>query len=214
MKSLIIGATGATGKDLVDTLLNDPDYTSVAVFVRRPTGLSHPKLQEIITDFDHLEAVQGLINGDVWFSCLGTTMKAAGSAKKQWQIDYGIPMKFAAMAKNNGIPCAVILSSYGANAASSNFYLKMKGTLDDVILKTGFEKTIIFRPGMLQRKNSDRFFERLLNASLKLLNRMGIAKKYRPMPTDVLAGKMAVAPKRFSESVRIVQLDEIFGSPG
>ena len=53
MKALIIGATGATGKDLVQILLNDPDYTAVIIFVRRSSAIIHPKLTEIITDFDN-----------------------------------------------------------------------------------------------------------------------------------------------------------------
>jgi N-acetyl-gamma-glutamylphosphate reductase len=54
MKALIIGATGVTGKDLVDILLNDSDYKEVVIFVRRHTGMDHPKLEEILTDFGQL----------------------------------------------------------------------------------------------------------------------------------------------------------------
>ena len=61
MKALIIGATGATGKDLVEILLQDPGYTAVVIFVRRPGGWTHPKLSEIITDFDKPEAVSALV---------------------------------------------------------------------------------------------------------------------------------------------------------
>ena len=43
MKALVIGATGATGKDLVQILLQDPEYTQVTIFVRRSTGNAHPK---------------------------------------------------------------------------------------------------------------------------------------------------------------------------
>jgi len=103
MKALIIGATGATGKDLVNTLLQDDFYSEVVVFVRRPTGIVHLKLKEVITDFDNLEAVTFLINGDVLFSCLGTTLKTAGSKEKQWHIDYEIPLQFATFAKQNGV---------------------------------------------------------------------------------------------------------------
>ena len=70
MKALIIGATGATGKDLVNVLLQDPAYTEVVLFVRRSSGMAHPKLSEVLTDFGKLEAVSGHIKGDVWFSCL------------------------------------------------------------------------------------------------------------------------------------------------
>ena len=94
MKALIIGATGATGKDLVNVLLKDADYSQVVTFVRRPTGLVHPKLTEIQTDFDKPEIVSEQIKGDVWFNCLGTTLKMAGSKNKQWHIDYEIPLQF------------------------------------------------------------------------------------------------------------------------
>ena len=85
MKALIIGATGATGQDLVSVLLQDPHYTEVVTFVRRSSGRSHPKLSEIITDFDHLEKVADSIRGDVWFSCLGTTRSAAAAGHCYWQ---------------------------------------------------------------------------------------------------------------------------------
>ncbi|HKG06790.1 MAG TPA: NAD(P)H-binding protein, partial [Pedobacter sp.] len=111
MKALIIGATGATGKDLVDKLLADPDYTEVAVFVRRPTGVVDKQLTEIQTDFDNLEQVSGQISGDVLFICFGTTLKAAGSSAKQRHIDYDIPLKFAQLAKRNAVNRVVLLSA-------------------------------------------------------------------------------------------------------
>ncbi len=86
MKALIIGATGATGKDLVQLLLQDPDYTEVVIFVRNTTGIRHPKLTEVLTDFGKLENVSESIKGDVWFSLLGTTLKNAGSKERQWQM--------------------------------------------------------------------------------------------------------------------------------
>src|SRR5688572_1056645 len=103
MKALIIGATGATGKDLVDILLQDKQYAEVVIFVRRTTGISHPKLKEVLTNFDELENVSAHINGDVLFSCFGTTLKAAGSKEAQWHIDYEIPLQFAEIAKLNGV---------------------------------------------------------------------------------------------------------------
>jgi N-acetyl-gamma-glutamylphosphate reductase len=82
MKALLIGATGATGKDLLQVLLNDANYNEVVIFVRRSSGIVHAKLTEIITGFDNIETLSAHINGDVWFSCLGTTLKAAGSKDK------------------------------------------------------------------------------------------------------------------------------------
>ncbi|MEO6547781.1 MAG: NAD(P)H-binding protein [Ferruginibacter sp.] len=92
MKAIIIGATGATGKDLANVLLQDPFYSEVVIFVRHSSGIAHSKLKVIITDFDKLEDVAEFINGDVLFSCLGTTKKVAGTKEKQWHIDYEIPL--------------------------------------------------------------------------------------------------------------------------
>ncbi|RYD32943.1 MAG: NAD-dependent epimerase/dehydratase family protein [Verrucomicrobiaceae bacterium] len=210
MKALVIGATGATGKDLVQVLLQDPDYTEVTALVRRPGGLKHPKYTEIITDFDKLGDVADSITGDVWFSCLGTTLKAAGSKEKQWRIDHDIPLNFAGIAKRNGVPKAVLVSAYGASATSRVFYSRLKGTLDDAIARLGFDSCVIFRPGFLLRKNTDRLGERLTAHGLKFMNRLGVLRKFRPLPTSTLAEKLAEAPKKDASGTRIIQLDEIF----
>lgn len=210
MKALIIGATGATGKDLVSVLLKDPAYTRVVIFVRRPGNIHHPKLEEVITDFDKLEAMAASITGDVWFSCLGTTLKSAGSKEKQWQIDYEIPLKFAEIARRNGVPKAVLLSAYGASSASRVFYSKMKGRLEEEISGLGFPTCILFRPGLLLRKDTDRAGERISAGVLKFLNALGLIRKFRPLPTAVLAEKLAKAPKVLTGGKQVLELDKIF----
>jgi uncharacterized protein YbjT (DUF2867 family) len=211
MKALLIGATGATGKDLVNVLLHDTRYTSIVSFVRRTIGVVHPKLLEIITNFDNLEAVAEHIRGDVWFSCLGTTLKTAGSKVKQWQIDYEIPLKFAQLAKQNGVQAAVLLSSYGANPTSSTFYSQMKGKLEDAIGSLAFKQYIIFRPGLLLREDTDRTGERIASVVLNFLNSIGLLHKFKPMPTSILAEKLAKAPGKLAAGKHVVELEKIFG---
>jgi uncharacterized protein YbjT (DUF2867 family) len=209
MKALMIGATGATGKDLMNVLLQDPDYSEVVIFVRRPSGTVHTKLKEILTDFDKPEEVSEYINGDVLFSCLGTTLKAAGSKDKQWQIDYEIPSKFAEVARTNGVAKIVLLSAYGASATSKVFYSRVKGKLEDKLSSLAFAQYIIFRPGLLLRKNTDRIGERLTSGLLKFLNGLGILRKFRPLPTAILADKLALAPKVLTAGKHVLELDKI-----
>lgn len=211
MKALIIGATGATGKDLVNTLLSDQDYTAVVIFVRRASGMAHPKLLEILTDFDQREAVAEHIKGDVLFSCLGTTLKAAGSKDKQWHIDYEIPSKFAEIARRNGVAKIVLLSAYGASATSRVFYSRMKGKLEEKIASLAFDQFIIFRPGLLLRKHTDRLGERVTASLLKFLNGLGLIRKFRPLPTSTLAEKLAKAPKVLPAGKHVIELEKIFG---
>lgn len=211
MKALIIGATGATGKDLVNVLLQDRDYTEVVIFVRRAGGITHPKLSEVGTDFDKLAEVATRIAGDVLFSCLGTTLKAAGSKEKQWHIDYEIPLQFAEIARKNGVSKMVLLSAYGASANSRVFYSAMKGKLEEATSALAFDPYIIFRPGLLLRKDTNRLGERISAGLLKALNSVGLIRKFKPMPTAVLAEKMAKAPKVFTSGKHVVELDRIFG---
>lgn len=210
MKALVIGATGATGKDLVHSLLQDSRYTEIVTYVRRASGLSNSKLTEIVTDFDHLEDVSQYIDGDVFFSCLGTTLKAAGSKDKQRHIDYEIPLQFAKIARTNGVTKTVLLSAYGASASSNIFYSKLKGELEDGIADMGFDQYLIFRPGLLLRKNTDRPTENIMAGVLNFFNSLGLFRKFRPLPTAILAEKLAKAPYTFSAGKHIIELSNIF----
>lgn len=210
MKALVIGATGSTGKFLVDQLLKDNDYTSVVTFVRKPSGKEHFKLTEHIVNFDEIESFKDQIIGDVLFSCLGTTLKAAGSKEKQWKIDFDIPAAFALAAKQNEVKSFVLVSSYGASAKSNIFYSKMKGKLEDYIAERNFWQYIIFRPGPLVREDTDRLGEKISVKLFNFLNAIGILANFKPLETQILAAKLVKAPKILSEGTTIIELKEIF----
>ena len=210
MKALIIGATGATGKDLLSQLLADDTYSQVHCFVRKPLTLTHPKLHTHVVDFETPEAWADLLRGDVAFSCLGTTLAVAGSKEAQWRVDYDYQYNFAEHCCNNGVPTFVLVSAAGAKAQSKLFYNRMKGQLEDAVKELEFPRLLIFQPSVLIRSNSDRSGENFTVKAFKFLNKLGILKRYRPMPTSVLAEKMrkevAIAPKGIHTSA----LDEIF----
>ena len=120
MNAIIIGATGATGKDLVDLLLQDSVFDAIHVFVRRPLTISDPMVKTHIVDFEQIDNWKSEIQGDVLFSCLGTTLRAAGSQEAQWKVDYDYQFNFAKAARENGVPTLVLMSSMGANPQSSS----------------------------------------------------------------------------------------------
>ncbi|MDR6845968.1 NAD(P)H-binding protein [Flavobacterium granuli] len=210
MKALVIGATGSTGQFLVDELLKNSDYSTVTIFVRRATGKKHPKLIEQIIDFSNIENYKNLIVGDVIFSCLGTTLKTAGSKENQKKIDFDIPVAFARLGKENGVSSFVLLSAYGASAKSKVFYSQIKGELEEKIAEFNFDQYIIFKPGLLLRAGTDRFGEKIMGHILQLFNSIGLMKKFKPLPTSVLAEKLAIAPKILPKGSTIIELDEIF----
>lgn len=210
MKALVIGATGSTGKFLTEQLLEDNNYTSVITFVRKPSGKKHPKLTEHSVNFENIDLFKDLITGDVLFSCLGTTLKAAGSKENQWKIDFDIPAAFAVAARKNEVKSFVLVSSYGASAKSNVFYSKMKGKLEDYIEALNFEQYAIFRPGPLVRQDSDRLGEKIAVKVIRILNGIGLFKKFKPLETSLLAEKLAKAPKVLPSGTTIVELETIF----
>jgi len=210
MKALIIGATGATGKDLLSQLLADDTYAEVHCFVRKPLALTHPKLHAHVVDFETPEAWADLVRGDVAFSCLGTTLAVAGSKDAQWRVDYDYQYAFAQQCKANGVPTFVLISAAGAKAQSKLFYNRMKGQLEDAIKALGFSCLLIFQPSVLIRSNSDRSGENFTVKAFKFLNKLGILKRYRPMPTEILAEKMLSAVYNSPRGTFTIALNKIF----
>ena len=210
MKALIIGATGATGKDLLSQFLTDDTYSEIHCFVRKPLALTHPKLHAHVVNFDTPEAWADLLHGDVAFSCLGTTLAVAGSKEVQWRVDYDYQYAFAQQCKANGVPTFVLVSAAMANAQSKMFYNRMKGQLEDAVKALGFSRLIIFQPSVLVRKGSDRKGEQLGLKMIVLLNKIGLFKRYRPMPTEVLAEKMLSAVYNSPKGTFTFALDKIF----
>ena len=210
MKALIIGATGATGKDLLAKLLEDEAFSEIHSFVRKPMSISHPKLHTHVVDFETPEAWADLVRGDVAFSCLGTTLAVAGSKDAQWRVDYHYQYAFAQQCKANGVPTFVLVSAAGAKAQSKLFYNRMKGQLEDAVKALSFPSLLIFQPSVLIRPNSDRAGENLSVKTINFLNKLGILKRYRPMPTEILAEKMLSAVYNSPRGTFTFALNKIF----
>ena len=210
MKALIIGATGATGKDLVNKLLHDNDFEEVHAFVRRPLEIESDKLKSHVVDFDNPDSWKDLVKGDVAFSCLGTTLKDAGSKDAQRKVDFDYQYNFAKAAKENEVEDYVLVSAYGANPNSKIFYSRMKGELEQEVKNLHFNKMTIFQPGMLERKDSERTGEVLGGKIIKFANKLGICESQKPLPTDVLAQAMVNSSKTKSNGYSKIKLGSIF----
>jgi uncharacterized protein YbjT (DUF2867 family) len=201
MKVLLIGATGATGKDLLDLLLADEEIHEVDIFVRREFNLKHKKLQTHIIDFDLPDQWKTLVKGDLLFSCLGTTLKAAGSKEAQWKVDHEYQYQFAKIAKENKINTYVLVSAENASVKSPFFYSKMKGQLEEDVKALNFSKLIIFNPPLLLRENSDRKMEVWAAKIIRFFNKLGILRSQKPISTQQLAETMIKAAKVLKNGV-------------
>ena len=191
LQVLVLGATGATGRELVQLLLDDSNFNQVSIFVRTVPIISDKKLTIHKIDFAKLEEYKDLIKGDILFSALGTTKKEAGGKKEQYLVDYTYQYEFAKMASDNGVTNYSLVSSTGANSNSSFFYPKIKGELEESVKKLNFKKIDIFQPPMLIRqpdliRSGEKSGIKFLNA----VNKIGILKSQKPLNVKDLALKM------------------------
>lgn len=210
MKALVIGATGATGKDLVNQLLNDKDFEEVNIFVRKPVDIQNDRLHVHVVNFEKPEEWKGMVKGDVAFSCLGTTLKDAGSKEAQRKVDFDYQYEFAKAARENDVEDYILVSAYGASPDSRIFYSRMKGELEEAVKQLHFNKITIFKPGMLERKNSERTGEVLGSRIIRFANKLGLLESQKPLPTDILAKAMINSSKIKSNGYSSIKLGNIF----
>ena len=186
--AIVIGATGATGQEIVSQLLVDDSFDSVSIFVRKDPNITHNKLKTYVIDFSKIENYKDLIKGDVLFSCLGTTLRVAGSKDKQYLVDYTYQYEFAKIASDNGVSDYSLVSSIVANEKSPFFYPKIKGELEMAIKRFPFKTIQIFQPPTLIRQEElIRTGEKIGIKIFRWLNFFGILKSQKPLPVNILA---------------------------
>lgn len=210
-KVIVIGATGLVGSYLMRLLLQDDRFSTVKVFVRRSTAIDHPKLEEHIIDFNEPEQWKHLVTGDILFSCLGTTLKTAGSKEAQYKVDHNYQFNFAKAAAENGVQVYVLVSAAMANENSRIFYTRMKGELERDVIQLPFEYIHIIQPGMLAgERKENRPLEKIATPVIQFLNKLGIAKKQKPVHASIVAQAMINVSFKKHKPVNTYSLLQVF----
>ena len=189
--ALVLGATGATGQELVKILLKDPIFEKVSIFVRRKIDLKHEKLNIHVIDFTKLEKYRDLVRGDVLFSLLGTTLADAGSKDKQFLVDFSYQYDFAKIASENNVSILSLVSSLGANENSLFFYTKIKGKLEQAVKLLNFNYIQIFQPpSLIRQPELMRSGEKIGVKFFNTICSFGMFKSFKPISVYVLSLKM------------------------
>ncbi|MBC8154805.1 MAG: oxidoreductase [Bacteroidetes bacterium] len=186
--ALLIGATGLIGDLLARRLVESPAYERVKVLVRRSLSWQHPRLQEILIDFDHTNGL--LVQGDDIFCCLGTTMKQAGSQAAFRRVDYQYPLEIARLGLSKGASQFALVSSMGADPKSSFFYNRVKGEVERDLASLAYPTLLTFRPSILLGDRSEsRLGERISTGVMRLFGPI-LPARYRPIPATKVADAM------------------------
>ncbi len=178
--AILIGATGATGSQVLKKLLASSEWGKVTTFGRRAMEdvEAAPKWSHHVVDFDKDlnvddEKVVSLFKGhDIVFNCIGTTRGQAGGADPFYKIEVEYTQKIASLASKAGIKQFSVVSAQGANP--HQYYVKWihpllyvytLGMKEEVIkaVEPPFQRVSIFRPGMLNRLKEDRTAEIIIN---------------------------------------------------
>ena len=193
--AVIIGATGAVGKEILNEILGNEYYERIYVLGRNSitTLPDEERLTKIIIDFENINFDTSILENADIFASLGTTIKIAGSKENQRKIDVDYTVNFAKLCEGK-IRSFNVVSAMGANSKSKSFYTSLKGELENRLKEMNLGVLRIFRPSLLISKREDKrileevFFKitPIFKALLK-----GKLKKYSPIEASLL-GKVIV----------------------
>jgi uncharacterized protein YbjT (DUF2867 family) len=209
-EAVIAGATGLVGRECLRRLLDR--YDSVTALVRRPLKDKSPKLIERQIDFDRIGTIEIPPAAHV-YCALGTTIKVAGSEEAFRQVDFEYPRMLAERAAAAGGARFMLVSSVGAAEGSSNFYLRVKGELEESVRVMRLREVHIFRPSLLvgdrTEKRPGEAVGLAIARGLDFLM-VGPLRKYHPIPAATVAAAMVAAANKSAPASegRAVQEDK------
>ncbi|NOR88469.1 MAG: NAD(P)H-binding protein [Bacteroidales bacterium] len=210
----LIGATGLIGSQLLDLLQDDSAFTEIKILVRRPIKIDNPKVRVSIIDFSDEVSFKSEISGSsIVFCAVGTTNKKIKGDKNEYRkIDYDIPVTAAKLSLGTGCEHFVLVSSYGANSKSNNFYTSLKGEVEDTLSGLNIPSLSIFRPSLLLGKRQEfRLGESIATLLMKPLSFL-LPTKMRPIKAYDVAKSMIEASKTEAKGTKIYHYKEIMRS--
>ena len=211
-KAIIAGASGLVGGELLNIILQQPNYDEVLIVVRKKLPIVNSKLQQLIINFDRLYDYKDELKGDALFSCLGSTRRKTPDLAEYRKIDHDFPLQLANIALKNNIGCFHLVSSTGADPSSTFFYTRLKGDVEEDIKKVHLPCLHIYRPSALTGdRNERRFGESIFFGIMRLLNPLllGSLKKYRSIPALIVAMAMFKQSLKKEEGVFIYSSDQL-----
>ncbi|MAD96361.1 MAG: segregation protein B [Flavobacteriaceae bacterium] len=207
----LIGATGLIGGHLLEYLLADDSITSVKLIVRRPVSFEHPKIEIAMIDFSKEDQFSAALKGmDVVFCSIGTTNKKVKGNKDAYRkVDYDITVNAAKFSEAHGCDQFVFVSSLGANSSSNNFYLKLKGQIEDDIQQLNLNSILIFRPSFLMGDRKEFRFGELLGIVFMKPFSFLLPSEIKPIYASEVAKAMLAATKKNFKGCRVFHFEEM-----
>ena len=204
--AIVIGATGLVGRELLKQLNQIESCEKITAIVRHEDVelKSLKKVQQFILD-DFLLLNDEDANGySHAFSCLGTTLKKAGSKQNFYNVDYEMNAHFADLFETTDTHY-LLISAMGANAQSKIFYNKVKGELENHIQSLNIKYVSILRPSLLlgERQEQRTLEDMTQKLYRKFSHLVPNTFKYKPVTAEQVAHTMVDAARTQTDKFEI-----------
>ena len=195
---LLLGATGLIGRQVLPLLLEDDSVERVIALVRRPTGVTHPKLSEQPFDLGRSQDTQQIV------CTLGTTIKQAGSQEAFRKVDHDYVIE-SAERHRGWARHYLLVSSLGADPNSRIFYNRVKGETERDLIALGYPSTTILRPSFLTGPREE------FRLGEKIVTRLGalMPQRIKPIDSAIVARAIAALAREQRPGVQIIESAEM-----
>jgi len=207
----LFGSTGLIGSEILKLLINDDDYETINVITRKKVTVQSKKIKNYIIDFTNPDGYKKVIKkGDVVIASIGTTQSKVNFNKTKYRkVDYDILLNIARVCKSNQASSFCFVSSAGANEKSKNFYLGLKGEIENSIMHLALKSCLIFRPSLLLGKRNEFRFGEIMAQKIMPLFSFLMKSNYKPIKASDVAKSIVSESKKVSQGNKIYHYSEM-----
>ena len=207
----LFGSTGLIGSEILKLLINDDNYETINVITRKKVTVQSKKIKNYIIDFTNPDGYKKVIKkGDVVIASIGTTQSKVNFNKTKYRkVDYDILLNIARVCKSNQASSFCFVSSAGANEKSKNFYLGLKGEIENSIMHLALKSCLIFRPSLLLGKRNEFRFGEIMAQKIMPLFSFLMKSNYKPIKATDVAKSIVSESKKVSQGNKIYHYSEM-----
>ena len=153
IRAIVTGATGMVGEGVLQECLQHPDVEAVLLVNRKPSGVAHPKLKEIIhQDFFDITTIEDQLKGyNACYFCLGVS-SVGMKEPEYYKLTYTLTMNVAqTLSRLNPDMtfCYVSGASTDSTEKGKQMWARVKGKTENDLAKLPFKQEFNFRPGFM-----------------------------------------------------------------
>ena len=207
----LFGSTGLIGGEVLKLLINDDNFETISVITRKKVTVQSKKIKNYIIDFTNPDGYKKVIKkGDVVIASIGTTQSKVNFNKTKYRkVDYDILLNIAKVCKSNQASSFCFVSSAGANEKSKNFYLGLKGEIENSIMHLALKSCLIFRPSLLLGKRNEFRFGEIMAQKIMPLFSFLMKSNYKPIKATDVAKSIVSESKKVSQGNKIYHYSEM-----